>query len=128
MLRGVIVGLLAARFEADVHFGEQALDAVEVVAGVQDGARVQMAGRVIVRQRPGTAKGFVFLSLEDETAIANVIVTPPVFARHRLALVTEPILLVEGVLQKQDGVVSVKAGRVQGLPPLAHNVPSHDFG
>jgi error-prone DNA polymerase len=92
------------------------------------GSRVRVAGSVIVRQRPGTAKGFVFLSLEDETGIANVIVTPQLFQRHRLVLVTEPILLVEGVLQKQDGVVSVKAGRVQGLPPLAHNVPSHDFG
>jgi error-prone DNA polymerase len=92
------------------------------------GSRIRVAGSVIVRQRPGTAKGFVFLSLEDETGIANVIVTPQLFQRHRLVLVTEPILLVEGVLQKQDGVVSVKAGRVQGLPPLAHNVPSHDFG
>ena len=81
-----------------------------------------------MRPRPGTAKGFVFLSLEDETSIANVIVTPQLFQRHGLALVTESILLVEGVLQKQDGVVSVKAGRVQGLPPLAQNVPSHEFG
>jgi error-prone DNA polymerase len=98
------------------------------LASGRTGSPVRVAGSVIVRQRPGTAKGFVFLSLEDETGIANVIVTPPLFERHRLALVTEPILLVEGVLQKQDGVVSVKAGRVQGLPPLAHNVPSHDFG
>jgi error-prone DNA polymerase len=98
------------------------------LASGRTGRPVRVAGSVIVRQRPGTAKGFVFLSLEDETGIANVIVTPPLFERHRLALVTEPILLVEGVLQKQDGVVSVKAGRVQGLPPLAHNVPSHDFG
>jgi hypothetical protein len=98
------------------------------LARERTGSRVRVAGSVIVRQRPGTAKGFVFLSLEDETGIANVIVTPQLFQRHRLALVTEPILLVEGVLQKQDGVVSVKAGRVQGLPPLAHNVPSHDFG
>lgn len=50
------------------------------------------------------------------------------FERRRLVLVTEPILLVEGVLQTQGGVVSVKASRVQGLPPLAHNVPAHDFG
>jgi error-prone DNA polymerase len=98
------------------------------LANGRAGSRVRVAGSVIVRQRPGTAKGFVFLSLEDETGIANVIVTPPLFERHRLVLVTEPFLLVEGVLQKQDGVVSVKAGRVQGLTPLAHNVPSHDFG
>jgi error-prone DNA polymerase len=98
------------------------------LARASPGQRIRVAGSVIVRQRPGTAKGFVFLSLEDETGIANVIVTPQLFERHRLVLVTEPILMVEGVLQKQDGVVSIKAGRVQELPRLAHNVPSHDFG
>jgi error-prone DNA polymerase len=98
------------------------------LAGVEDGARVQVAGSVIVRQRPGTAKGFVFLSLEDETGIANVIVTPPIFARHRLTLVAEPYLLVEGIAQRQDGVISVRATRACGLPALGHHVPSHDFG
>ena len=93
-----------------------------------DGVRVRVAGSVIVRQRPGTAKGFVFLSLEDETGIANVIVTPGLFARRRLPLVSEPFLLVEGILQMQDGVVSVRAARVEPLPRLAHVVPSHDFG
>jgi len=93
-----------------------------------DGTRVRVAGSVIVRQRPGTAKGFVFLSLEDETGIANVIVTPGLFTRHRRALVAEPFLLVEGILQKQDGVISVRAHRVQGLARAAHVVPSHDFG
>src|SRR2546426_1149139 len=98
------------------------------LGGAANETRVRVAGSVIVRQRPGTAKGFVFLSLEDETGIANVIVTPQRFARHRLTLVTEPFLLVEGIVQQQDGVVSVRAARVEGLSPLAHNVPSHDFG
>ena len=98
------------------------------LAGVEDGARVQVAGSVIVRQRPGTAKGFVFLSLEDETGIANVIVTPPIFARHRVALVAEPYLLVTGIAQRQDGVISVRANTVRSLPALGHHVPSHDFG
>ncbi len=98
------------------------------LALAENETRVRVAGSVIVRQRPGTAKGFVFLSLEDETGIANVIVTPQRFARHRMALVTEPFLLVEGIVQQQDGVVSVRATRVEGLSPLAHNVPSHDFG
>jgi error-prone DNA polymerase len=93
-----------------------------------DGARVRVAGNVIVRQRPGTAKGFVFLSLEDETGIANVIVTPRLFARHRLILVAEPFLLVEGILQTQDGVVSVRADRLTALPRRQDHVPSHDFG
>ncbi|HKC99607.1 MAG TPA: OB-fold nucleic acid binding domain-containing protein, partial [Methylomirabilota bacterium] len=98
------------------------------LSGVQDGSMVQVAGSVIVRQRPGTAKGFVFLSLEDETGIANVIVTPPIFARHRLALVSEPYLLVDGIAQRQDGVISVRATRARGFPALGHHVPSHDFG
>jgi error-prone DNA polymerase len=98
------------------------------LGSAEDGARIHVAGSVIVRQRPGTAKGFVFLSLEDETGIANVIVTPPIFARYRLALVSEPYLLVDGIAQRQDGVVSVRAIRVEGLPALGHHVPSHDFG
>jgi error-prone DNA polymerase len=101
---------------------------VRELSAVHDGAKVQVAGSVIVRQRPGTAKGFVFLSLEDETGIANVIVTPPIFARHRLALVSDPYLLVDGIAQRQDGVISVRARRAQGLPALGHDVPSHDFG
>jgi error-prone DNA polymerase len=91
-------------------------------------SRVRVAGSVIVRQRPGTAKGFVFLSLEDETGIANVIVTPQLFARHRLVLVTAPLLMVEGILQSQDGVLSVRAQRVAPLRVRGHAIPSHDFG
>ncbi|MGH7325056.1 MAG: DNA polymerase III subunit alpha [Candidatus Rokuibacteriota bacterium] len=98
------------------------------LTGQPHGRRVHVAGSVIVRQRPGTAKGFVFLSLEDETGIANIIVTPQLFARQRLALVAEPFLLVEGILQKQDGVISVRAMSVQPLTGLEPHVPSHDFG
>jgi error-prone DNA polymerase len=90
------------------------------------GQRVRTAGAVIARQRPGTASGFVFLSLEDETGIANAIVTPDLFEQHRLTLVSEPFLLIEGVLQNQDHVVSVK---VDGLRPLhgMEAAASHDF-
>jgi error-prone DNA polymerase len=102
--------------------------AARELAGARHGAPVRVAGSVIVRQRPGTAKGFVFLTLEDETGIANVIVTPPLFARHRMTLVAEPFLLVEGIAQRQDGVVSVRAVRVAGLAVLERGVPSHDFG
>ena len=70
------------------------------------GRRVRVAGMVITRQRPGTAKGFVFLTLEDETGIANIIVRPDLFARDRLVIVEEPFLIVDGVLQNQDGVTA----------------------
>jgi error-prone DNA polymerase len=101
--------------------------AIDLARGAA-GAPVRVAGSVIVRQRPGTAKGFVFLSLEDETGIANVIVTPGLFARDRVPLVTEPFVLVEGILQMQDGVVSVRAQHVRALARPPHVVPSHDFG
>jgi len=93
---------------------------------IPDGQRVRIAGSVIVRQRPGTANGFVFLSLEDETGIANVIVTPRLFDENRRALVEEPFLLIEGVLQNQENVVSVKARSVEALP-YGVDVASHDF-
>jgi error-prone DNA polymerase len=88
---------------------------------------LKVAGWVIVRQRPGTAKGFVFLSLEDETGIANIIVTPQLFELNRLALVNYPFLLIEGILQHQDNVVSVKARRVEPLQMKIEGPGSHDF-
>ncbi len=94
---------------------------------MRNGMSVQVAGWVIVRQRPGTAKGFVFLSLEDETGIANVIVTPQLFERNRMVLVDYPFLLIEGALQHQDNVVSVKARRVEPLRLPMENPGSHDF-
>jgi error-prone DNA polymerase len=91
------------------------------------GRRVRVAGMVITRQRPGTAKGFVFLTLEDETGIANIIVRPDLFARDRLVIVEEPFLIVDGVLQAQDGVLSVRAEQVQGLKGLDLDFDAHDF-
>ena len=91
------------------------------------GRRVRVAGAVITRQRPGTAKGFVFLSLEDETGIANVIVRPDLFAEQRGAIVGAPYLLVEGTLQIQEGVTSIKAERVVPLGGTAPDPGSHDF-
>jgi hypothetical protein len=79
----------------------------------RNGHRVRTAGMVITRQRPGTAKGFVFLTLEDETGIANVIVRPDLFAAERSTLVSVPFLLVEGILQNIDGVTSGE-GRARG--------------
>jgi error-prone DNA polymerase len=92
----------------------------------KNGRRVRVAGMVITRQRPGTAKGFVFLTLEDETGISNIIVRPDLFDRERMTVVRQPLLLVEGVLQHQDGVVAVKAERVQAIAGGA-SVDAHDF-
>ncbi len=94
---------------------------------LRNGLRVRVAGWVIVRQRPGTAKGFMFLSLEDETGVANIIVTPQLFEKNRRTLVDHPFLLIEGVLQNQDNVISVKARRVKPLHFKLTAVSSHDF-
>jgi error-prone DNA polymerase len=94
---------------------------------MRNGMWLKVAGWVIVRQRPGTAKGFVFLSIEDETGIANIIVTPQLFELNRLALVNYPFLLIEGILQHQDNVVSVKAKRVEPLQMKIESPGSHDF-
>jgi len=91
------------------------------------GRKVRTAGGVIARQRPGTAKGFVFLSLEDETGVSNAIVTPDLFQQNRLLLSTEQFLLIEGILQNQDGVISVKALTVSPLNITRAQTVSHDF-
>ncbi len=91
------------------------------------GRRVRVAGAVITRQRPGTAKGFVFLTLEDETGIANIIVRPDLFSDQKRAIVGEPYVIVEGTLQIQEGVTSVKAERVIGLTGGGPDPQSHDF-
>jgi error-prone DNA polymerase len=91
------------------------------------GRRVRVAGAVITRQRPGTAKGFVFLTLEDETGIANIIVRPDLFGDQRPTIVNAPYLMVEGILQIQEGVTSVKAERLVSLGGEGPEPQSHDF-
>jgi error-prone DNA polymerase len=93
----------------------------------RNGRRIRVAGTVITRQRPGTAKGFVFLTLEDESGIANVIVRPDVFTRQRMAILEEPFLMVEGLLQNQEGVTSVRAERCEGIAGVPIDIESHDF-
>jgi len=97
------------------------------IGKMKNGSFVRVAGWVIVRQRPGTAKGFMFLTLEDETGVSNIIVTPQLFEQYRLALVDHPFLLIEGALQNQDNVVSVKAKRVLPLSFKVGAATSRDF-
>ena len=92
-----------------------------------NGKRLKIAGNIICRQRPGTAHGFVFLSLEDETGIANAIITPDLFEKNRLLLVREPFLLIEGTLQNLDNVISVKADVLLPINVTKAETSSHDF-
>ena len=102
----------------------RAIDLVQA----RHGSTIQIAGNVICRQRPGTAKGFVFISLEDETGVSNAIVDPDLFERFRLVITEEAFLSIEGQVQNSDGVVLIKA---QDIKPLVHErlvgSESHDF-
>ncbi len=91
--------------------------AIDLIHAVH-GSVIQIAGNVICRQRPGTAKGFVFISLEDETGVSNAIVDPDLFERFRLVITEEAFLLIEGQVQNSDGVVLIKAREIR---PLVHD-------
>ncbi|HEY1581962.1 MAG TPA: error-prone DNA polymerase [Chthoniobacterales bacterium] len=98
------------------------------LAQARHGTTIQIAGNVICRQRPGTAKGFVFVCLEDETGVANAIVTPDLFERLRLVITEEPFLVIEGEVQNTENVVLVKARKIQPLAQTqAGGSASHDF-
>src|SRR2546428_11163504 len=79
------------------------------------GSFVRVAGAVVVKQHPETAKGHVFLSLEDETGMANVIIRPATYQRYKRVLDSESAIVVAGALQTVDGVISVLAKRLDGL-------------
>jgi error-prone DNA polymerase len=105
---------------------EGVLSAIELTR-CAGGVSVRTAGCVIARQRPGTARGFVFLSLEDETGIANIILTPDLFERERLTVTRHRFLMIDGLLQNNDGVVHVKANNIRPLDLTAAVLASHDF-
>ncbi len=116
-----------------VAFARAALDRQGITRAADlgtlpQGRRARVAGVVIVRQRPGTAKGFVFITLEDETGFANAIVTPTLFERHRQIILGVSALVIEGRVQNQDGVVSIKADRFEPLSGRSAAIDvSHDF-
>ena len=101
--------------------------AVAELARLRDGSTVRIAGAVIARQRPGTAHGFVFLSVEDETGITNAIITPQLFKKEYAMVVQHQFLLIEGKLQNQDGVISVKANVFSPCPSPGRKPPPMIF-
>jgi error-prone DNA polymerase len=123
---GLTVGRHPMHFHREQLNGMSVTPAAELVKR-RNGVFVRVAGCVIVRQRPGTAKGIVFLSVEDETGIFNVIVMPDVFEANRLVIVRSPYLLVEGPLQKYEGVIHVQARKIEPLSLSAGAASSHDF-
>jgi error-prone DNA polymerase len=97
------------------------------LAHLPDGRRLRIGGCVIARQRPGTAKGMMFMSLEDETGIANAIVAPDLLQENRVLLISERFLMVEGILQNQDNVIHIRAEKVSPLRVTRAETVSHDF-
>ncbi len=115
-----------------MHFARELLDQKGVLrAGdlwrVSNDRFVHVAGMVICRQQPQTAKGFVFLSLEDETGISNVIIPPKLFSEVRATVLQNSYLLVGGVLQNQRGAISIRARKVGPVRNAEVAVKSHDF-
>jgi error-prone DNA polymerase len=123
---GLTVGRHPMAFYREEMDRLQVRTALEIMS-MRDGSVVRVGGAVIVRQRPGTASGFLFLSLEDETGIANIIVSPALYERERDRFTHFPFVIIEGILQNQQGAVSVRAGRVEIFDVNAIPVPSHDF-
>jgi error-prone DNA polymerase len=123
---GMTVGPHPLSYHREQFKREGILSAMDLQR-LSDGVFVRVAGSVIARQRPGTAKGFVFLSLEDETGISNAIITPQIFQRDHVTIVHQQFLLIEGRLQNQDNVISVKAERIRPLSVTRAETTSHDF-
>ncbi|MFY9562222.1 MAG: error-prone DNA polymerase [Terriglobales bacterium] len=97
------------------------------LAQIPNGRRLRIGGCVIARQRPGTAKGMLFMSLEDETGIANAIIPPDLLQKNRVLLISERFLMVEGILQNQDNVIHIRAEKVAPLRVTQAETASHDF-
>ncbi len=94
---------------------------------IPNGRLARIAGCVICRQRPGTAKGLLFLSLEDETGVSNAVVMPDVFDRERTTILNNSYLVIDGEMQNIDNVISIKASHFEPLHIAEEAVPSHDF-
>jgi error-prone DNA polymerase len=122
-------GVTVGRHPLHLHraaLAERGVRRAGELAALPDGRHVRVAGAVICRQRPGTAKGFLFLTLEDETGLVNVIVRPDLYARSRDVLVAAPVLEVDGYLQSEEGL-SVRATSVRAASLPVFPTSSRDF-
>jgi error-prone DNA polymerase len=120
-----IQGLSAGHHPMEILRGsltEQGVVGSSEIPALNSGSKVRVAGCVVCRQRPVTAKGVVFMTLEDEHGLVNVLLRPRVYERYRRIARMEPFIVVEGRLQKKDGVVNIVACR---LEPLIDNEQSH---
>src|SRR5690606_27961778 len=93
------------------RFARNGIEPAGRLKSLESGDRIKLAGLVLVRQRPGTAKGVIFITLEDETGIANLVVWSKTFERFRRVVMTAKLLCVEGLVQREGEVIHVVAHR-----------------
>jgi error-prone DNA polymerase len=115
-----IQGLSAKHHPMEVFRSELSKNVLKSsgIPAIPSGTKVKVAGCVVCRQMPGTAKGHVFITLEDEYGLINVILRPQVYDKYRQIARLEPVIIVEGTLQKHDGIVNIVA---QQLHPIQHS-------
>ena len=123
---GLTTGRHPMAYRRDVLLLRGVKSAVELKS-LPHGKQAMVAGCVITRQRPGTAKGIIFMTLEDETGTARVIISPDFCDKNRMTVLNERFVLVSGLVQNQDNVVHLKAQSIQRLAISAAQTPSHDF-
>ena len=117
-----------ARLDESEELARQGVVTAAQLRDLDDRSVIEIAGVVTHRQQPATAKGTVFLNLEDETGLVNVICTKGVWKRFRVVARGAPALRVRGVLERHQGVINVVAGRITRLPiSLADSLRSRDF-
>lgn len=123
---GLTTGHHPMAYRRDILRARGVKSAIEL-KNLPHGKEATVAGCVITRQRPGTAKGIIFMTLEDETGTSRVIISPDFYDKNRMAVLNERFVLVSGVVQNQDHVVHLKARSIERLTISAANTPSHDF-
>jgi error-prone DNA polymerase len=123
---GLTTGHHPMAYRRDVLRARGVKSAIEL-RHLPHGAEATTAGCVITRQRPGTAKGIIFMTLEDETGTSRVIISPDFYDQNRMVVLNERFVLVSGIVQNQDNIVHLKARSIQPLSISATPTPSHDF-
>jgi error-prone DNA polymerase len=123
---GMTTGPHPMAYRRDILRERGVKSAVEL-RNLAHGKEATIAGCVITRQRPGTAKGIIFMTLEDETGTSRVIISPDFYNDNRMVVLNERFVLVSGVVQNQDNVVHLKARSIRPLAISAATTPSHDF-
>ncbi|HKC01767.1 MAG TPA: error-prone DNA polymerase [Sphingomicrobium sp.] len=104
------------------HYAGRKFVTADQLKSIKDGKRLSIAGLVLIRQRPGSAKGVVFITLEDETGVANLVVWPDVFERQRKIVMGARLMAVHGVVQSEDGVIHVVARRLEDHTHMLHHL------